>query len=226
MNYKAVIFDFNGVLFFDADLQARSWQRIAKELRGSEMTANELDTHMHGRPNSYVMSYLAGRPIAAPELLELIQAKESLYRDLCLQNPDRFVLSPGACDLLERLTSSNIPRTIATSSEITNVQFFIKHLRLHRWFDVSKIVYDNGVRPGKPAPDMYLAAAQNIGIAAGECMVVEDAVSGIRAAHAAGIGYIIGLGALAAHAKLRACVGVSAVIETLEQFPRNLLLHD
>jgi beta-phosphoglucomutase-like phosphatase (HAD superfamily) len=57
-------------------------------------------------------------------------------------------------------------------------------------------------------------------------MVVEDAVSGIRAAHAAGIGYIIGLGAPAAHAKLRACLGVSAVIETLEQFPRNLLLHD
>ena len=84
---------------------------------------------------------------------------------------------------------NNIPRTIATSSEITNVQFFIQHLSLHRWFDVTKIVYDDGVRPGKPAPDMYLAAARNIGIAAGECMVVEDAISGLQAAHAAGIGW-------------------------------------
>jgi beta-phosphoglucomutase-like phosphatase (HAD superfamily) len=223
MNYKAIIFDFNGVLFFDADLQANSWQGVAKELRGTEMTDDELDTHMHGRPNSYVLSYLAGRTIAGQELLELIQAKESIYRDLCLQNPHRFVLSPGAHDLLDTLTDNHIPRTIATSSEITNVQFFIQHLQLHRWFDVSKIVYDNGVRPGKPAPDMYLAAAQNIGTAAGECMVVEDAVSGIQAAHAAGIGYIIGLGAPAAHAKLRACAGLSTVIESLEQFPRNKL---
>lgn len=223
MNYKAIIFDFNGVLFFDADLQARSWQGVAKSLRGYEMTADELDTHMHGRPNSYVLSFLAGRTIAGQELLELIQAKESHYRDLCLQNPDRFVLSPGAHALLEKLSLSRIPRTIATSSEITNLEFFIQHLDLHRWFDVSQIVYDDGVRPGKPAPDMYLAAARNIGVAAGECMVVEDAVSGIKAAHAAGIGYIIGLGAPSAHAKLRACPGVATVIESLEQFPHNKL---
>ncbi len=225
MNYKAIIFDFNGVLFFDADLQAQSWQGVAKQLRGTEMTADELDTHMHGRPNSYVLSYLAGRTIAGQELLELIQAKESIYRDLCLQNPDRFVLSPGAHDLLDALTHNHIPRTIATSSEITNLQFFVQHLELHRWFDVSKIIYDNGVRRGKPAPDMYLAASTNIGVAPGECMVVEDAVSGIQAAHAAGIGYIVGLGPPAAHAKLRACPGVSAVIQSLEEFPRDKLLQ-
>src|ERR1700722_9266764 len=225
MNYKAIIFDFNGVLFFDTDLQAQSWQGVAKKLRGYEMTPDELDDHMHGRPNSYVLSFLAGRTITGQELLDLIQAKESLYRDLCLQEPRRFVLSPGALDLLEKLASSNIPRTIATSSEITNLKFFIEQLNLRRWFDVNQIVYDDGVRPGKPAPDMYLTAARNIGIAAGECMVVEDAVSGIKAAHAAGIGYIIGLGAPAAHAKLRACPGVATVIESLVQFPRNKLLQ-
>jgi beta-phosphoglucomutase-like phosphatase (HAD superfamily) len=226
MKYKAIIFDFNGVLFFDADLQASSWQGTAKALRGTGMSSDELDTHMHGRPNSYVLSYLAGRTIASQELLDLIQAKESIYRDLCLRNPHRFVLSPGAHDLLDTITHNLIPRTIATSSETTNVKFFIDHFHLHRWFDVSKIVYDDGVRPGKPAPDMYLAAARNLGVVPNECMVVEDAISGIQAAHAAGVGYIIGLCAPATHAKLRARPGVSAVIESLEQFPRNLLLHD
>jgi beta-phosphoglucomutase-like phosphatase (HAD superfamily) len=226
MSYKAIIFDFNGVLFFDADLQAQSWQGAARSLRGYEMSPDELDSHMHGRPNSYVLSYLAGRTIAGQELLDLIQAKESIYRGLCLQNPNRFVLAPGAHDLLDTLTHDHVPRTIATSSEITNLQFFIQHLQLHRWFDVSKIVYDDGVRPGKPAPDMYLAAARNVGVAPSECMVVEDAVSGIQAAHAASIGYIIGLGAPGAHAKLRACMGVAAVIESLEQFPHNILLQD
>jgi beta-phosphoglucomutase-like phosphatase (HAD superfamily) len=71
-------------------------------------------------------------------------------------NPRRLVLSPGARGLLETLERRNIPRTIATSSEITNLNFFIEHLRLDRWFDVAKIVYDDGIRRGKPAPDIYL----------------------------------------------------------------------
>jgi HAD superfamily hydrolase (TIGR01509 family) len=224
MRYQGIVFDFNGVLFWDADLQIRSWQRLAKNLRGREMTDDELASHMHGRPNSYVLSYLAGRTIGGQELVDLIQVKESFYRKLCLQNPRRLVLSPGARDLLETLARSKVPRTIATSSEITNLNFFIEHLRLDRWFDVAKIVYDDGTRPGKPAPDFYLAAARNIGIAPSECVVVEDAVSGIAAAYAAGIGYIVAIGAPAAFEKLLACNGVAVAIESLRAFPREKLL--
>jgi beta-phosphoglucomutase-like phosphatase (HAD superfamily) len=221
---RGIVFDFNGVLFWDADLQVKSWQVIARNLRGREMTEDELVMHMHGRPNSYVMSYLAGRTIVGQELLKLIQAKESLFRALCLADPSRLVLSPGAQDLLEWLAHSNIPRSIATSSEITNLKFFLEHLRLGQWFDVAKIVYDDGTCPGKPAPDMYLAAARNIGIAASECVVVEDAVSGLAAANAAGIGYIVALGSPAARPRLLACDGVAVAITSLREFPRERLL--
>jgi HAD superfamily hydrolase (TIGR01509 family) len=225
MRYRGIVFDFNGVLFWDADLQIRSWQAIAKNLRGREMTHDELATHMHGRPNSYVLSYLAGRTIPGQELVDLIQVKESFYRELCLVNPRRLALSPGARDLLETLARSNIPRTIATSSEIANLNFFIEHLRLDRWFDVAKIVYDDGVRPGKPAPDSYLAAAENIGVAPSECVVVEDAVSGLAAAYAAGIGYIVAIGARAAFQKLLACNRVAVAIRSLRDFPREQRLY-
>jgi beta-phosphoglucomutase len=221
---RGIVFDFNGVLLFDAAAQTASWQGMAKNLRGHEMTDEEFTIHMHGRPNSYVLSYLAGRQIVGQELLDLIQAKESLYRELCLKEPRAFVLSPGAGDLLETLTERQIPRTIATSSEITNVKFFIQHLELGRWFDVATIVYDDGIRPGKPAPDMYLAAAKNIGLAPSQCVVVEDAISGIQSANAAGIGHIVALGPLATHKKLLACQGVATVIESLEHFPRATLL--
>jgi beta-phosphoglucomutase-like phosphatase (HAD superfamily) len=70
---------------------------------------------------------------------------------------------------------------------------------------------------------MYLAAAHNIQIPPKECIVVEDAISGLQAARAAGIGYIIGIGAPDAQARLLACDGVSAVIESLAQFPRERL---
>jgi HAD superfamily hydrolase (TIGR01509 family) len=136
-----------------------------------------------------------------------------------------MVLSPGAEDLLAALARARVARTIATSSEITNVRFFIEHLRLDRWFDTDKIVYDDGSRPGKPAPDVYLAAAQRIGVAAGDCVVVEDAVSGVESARAAGIRCIVGIGGAEGHARLLESQGAARVIDTLMDFPRELLLN-
>jgi len=224
VSYRGIIFDFNGVLFSDGDLQEKSWQVMAGKLRGREMTAEEFDLHMHGRSNAYVLSYLAGREIAAKELAELIEAKESLFRRLCLETPDRMTLSAGAQELLEWLKLTGIPRTIATSSGIRNVEFYIGHLHLDRWFDAGKLVYDDGVRPGKPAPDMYVAAAANIRVDPDGCIVVEDAVSGVMAAQAARIGYIVGIGAASSHATLLTSRGAAMVIDTLRDFPRERLL--
>jgi beta-phosphoglucomutase-like phosphatase (HAD superfamily) len=224
MSYRGIIFDFNGVLFSDGDLQEKSWQVMAQKLRGREMTDEEFDLHMHGRSNAYVLSYLAGRRITGPELAELIEAKESLFRSLCLETPNRMQLSTGAQDLLEWLKLAGVPRTIATSSGIRNVEFYIEHLHLDRWFEVGKLIYDDGARPGKPAPDMYLAAAANIQVDPARCVVVEDAVSGVMAAQAGGIGYIVGIGAAASHARLLTSRGAAVVIETLRDFPRERLL--
>jgi len=224
VSYRGIIFDFNGVLFSDSDLQEKSWQVMARRLRGREMTAEEFALHMHGRSNAYVLSYLAGRQITGNELADLTEVKESLFRRLCLETPGRMTLSAGAQDLLEWLKATSIPRTIATSSGIRNVEFYIEHLHLDRWFEVGKLIYDDGVRPGKPAPDMYLAAARNIGAESGSCVVVEDAVSGVMAARAAGIGYIVGIGASAGHASLLTSRGAAVVIETLRDFPRERLL--
>jgi HAD superfamily hydrolase (TIGR01509 family) len=222
--YQGIIFDFNGVLFFDSDLQEQAWQVVAEKLRGRRLTAEEFTLHMHGRSNRYVLSYLAGRDIAGSELTDWIEIKESLFRNLCLSTPNRLRLSPGAQDLLESLARADVPRTVATSSGIANVKFYIQHLHIDRWFDVDKLVYDDGVRPGKPAPDMYLAAADNIGVEPSRCVVVEDAVSGVTAAQAAGIGYIVGIGASASHASLLESKGAALVIETLRDFPRERLL--
>ncbi len=226
MRYQGIIFDFNGVLFFDSDLQEKSWQVVARQLRGREMSGEEFAWHMHGRANAYVLSYLAGRDITGPELAEWIEVKESIFRDLCLTTPGRLTLSPGAQDLLDSLVRAGTPRTIATSSGITNVRFYIRHLHLDRWFDAGKLVYDDGVRPGKPAPDMYLAAASKIGLEAHRCVVVEDAVSGVASALAAGAGCIVGIGATADHASLLTSQGAALVIETLGDFPRARLLED
>src|SRR2546421_11213816 len=95
VRYRGIVFDFNGVLFWDADLQVQSWQVIAKNLRGHEMTDDELLAHMHGRPNSYVLSYLPARPIGGQELSVLIKAKRRFIADCGLSTPRRLGLSPG-----------------------------------------------------------------------------------------------------------------------------------
>jgi len=220
VTYQGVIFDFNGVLFWDADLQVQSWQQVAIDLRGRPLTDEECHTHMHGRTNAAVLQYLAGRPLTAAELHDLTQRKESGYRALCLRHPAQFVLSPGAESVLDHLTKRNILRTIATSSEKTNLDFFIEHFKLARWFDLSKIVFDDRGRPGKPAPDIYLHAADYLNLPPKNCIVIEDALSGIQSAHAAGIGHIIAIGPAATHPKLRAIEGVSQVIESLEEFKK------
>ncbi len=226
MKYKGLIFDFNGVLLWDAPLHIEAWQATALRLRGSHLSDDEFSIHVHGRTNGHILSYLSGRTLQGQGLLELIQVKESMYRNLCLKNPEMFVLSPGAETLLDFVSSKDIPRTIATASEKTNLDFFIQHLGLDKWFELQRIVYDDGALPGKPAPDMYVKAAANIGLPPHECVVVEDAISGFQSAHAAKIGHIVGLGSLETHNKLLACLGVSTVIESLEQFPLEMLLNE
>ena len=121
------------------------------------------------------------------------------------------------------MASCGIRRTIATASERTNLDFFVQHLGLDRWFEVDRIVYDDGSRPGKPAPGVYLQAASNLGLQPAQCVVVEDSRSGLQAAHAAGIGYIVALGPIGMPKSLARLEGVSAVIESLRQMPREAL---
>ncbi|MEC5398324.1 HAD family hydrolase [Uliginosibacterium sp. H1] len=220
---QGVIFDFNGVLLWDAALHEEAWQAAALRLRGRPLDAHEFEHHVHGRPNASILAYLLGRPVAGAELEALAQQKESLYRERCLQRPDIFVLSPGATRLLDTLVAADVPRTIATSSDRRNLDFFIAHLGLARWFDVTRIVHDDGSRPGKPAPDCYLQAAANLGPAAQDCIVVEDAVSGFRAARAAGVGCLIALADPSRAAQLGADHGVDQVIASLADFPLALL---
>ena len=91
------------------------------------------------------------------------------------------------------LKANKIVFTIATSSEKTNVDFFFKNLPLGNWFDINKIVYDDGKLPGKPLPDIYLKAAEKIDLSPQKCIVIEDAISGIKSAYNAKIGKIIAI---------------------------------
>jgi beta-phosphoglucomutase-like phosphatase (HAD superfamily) len=224
VGYKGIIFDFNGVLWWDGHLQEQAWRHLSVEIKGGPLSEEEYAVHVHGRSNQHTLEYLAGHSVHGDELAQLSGRKEAIYRQLCLDQGPGFELSPGAVELLDSLLDHQIPRTIATASGSANLDFFVEHLSLDRWFNTARIVYDDGMRPGKPAPDIYLQAAHNLALDPAQCIVVEDSRSGIQAAYSAGSGYIIALGPASTHGQLAELVGVDAVVESLAQVPAERLL--
>lgn len=196
MSYNGIIFDFNGTLFWDSELHMEAWREFSKRLRGTQFSDEEMLKYMFGRTNEDIIAYAIGkRP--SPELVEKFAVeKEQVYRDMCKLHPEIFKLAPFAEEFLDYLKANNIPRTIATMSEKDNVDFYIKEFHLEKWFDVEKIVYSDGIIPGKPAPDIYLIAAKRLGLDPQNCIVVEDAISGINAAKNAGIGKVVAIASM------------------------------
>ena len=194
--YKGIIFDFNGTLFFDSEKHLEAWREFSKRIRPYPFTDEEMREHMFGRTNEDIISYLLGRNPDAELVEKLGQEKEAVYREMCRKDMIHTVLAPGAAEFLDFLKENDIPRTIATMSDKSNVDFYIETFKLEKWFDVNKIVYDDGTLPGKPAPDIYIKASKNLGIAVKDCVVVEDALSGLESAHKAGAGMIIAMASM------------------------------
>ena len=193
MSYNGIIFDFNGTLYWDSELHKQTWREFSKDLRGTSFTEEEMIKYLFGRTNEEIIRYAIGRQ-PTPEMVEDYGSrKEELYRQLAVKDKKNFHLAPGAVEFLDYLKEKNIPRTIATMSDKTNVDFYIKNFHLEKWFDIDKIAYADGVTPGKPAPDIYLKAAQNIGLDPQNCVVIEDALSGIESARRANIGKIVAI---------------------------------
>ena len=188
---KGIIFDFNGTLFWDSEIQENAWKTFGTKLSGRNITDEEFNTYFHGRTNKDTLEYLTERVLTDKEVNELAQQKESIYRDLCKSDLNKFKLAPGVERYLDYLKENNIPFTIATVSEINNVNFFIKEFQLDKWFDIIKIVYDDGTFRGKPEPDIYLKASEALNIQPDNCIVFEDALSGVQSAQRAGVKEII-----------------------------------
>ena len=219
---KGVIFDFNGTLYWDSQLHYDAWIEYSKILRGTPFTKEEMRDNMFGHTNEDIIEYAIGKK-PTPEMVEkYAKEKEELYRKRCLKDRANFKLAPGAEEFLDYLKSNNIPMTIATMSEWDNVEFYIKKFNLARWFDIDKIVYSNGKIPGKPAPDIFLIAADKIGLAPKDCLVFEDAIAGINAAKSAGIGKIIAVDSLEPVEFYQNIDGLSAIIKDFREVDKTL----
>ena len=219
---KGIIFDFNGTLYWDSKLHYEAWREYSRILRGTEFTDKEMREKMFGHTNEDIIEYAIGRKPSKEMVEKYGREKESLYRKRCLLNPQEFKLAPGAVEFLDYLKSNNIPMTIATMSEWDNVEFYIENFRLGKWFDLDKIVYSDGTIPGKPAPDIFEIAAKKIGLQPSDCVVVEDAIAGIKSAKSAGIGRVIAIASLEPIEFYQQICGLHSIIKNFDEFDRAM----
>jgi len=217
-----VIFDFNGTLFWDTKKHHDAWFELSRVVRGYPFSDEEF-VKLTGHTNRSIMQYLSPGELSEQKIHEMSMEKEKIYRELCRKDPDNLHLAPGAIDFLNYLRDNKVPRTIASSSEITNIRFFIEVFKLEQWFDIDRIVYDQGLFPGKPFPDIYLKAVEVLGLDASKCIVFEDAQAGIESAYKAKIGeiYCINGDSKKDFAHLP---GVTGVINDFNDFDRSIII--
>jgi pseudouridine 5'-phosphatase len=177
-----VIFDMDGLLLDTEPFYTQVTQEIVG--RFGKTFDWSVKGNMVGRPAMESARYLVealALPIT-PE--EYLREREAMLERLA---PTSAPL-PGACALTRALAARGVPLALATSS--ARRLFELKTAHHRDWFRVFSVVVvgdDPRVRRGKPAPDIFLLAAADLGAAPASCVVVEDAPAGIEAAHAAGM---------------------------------------
>lgn len=174
----ALIFDLDGVVVDSMPLHTLAWQHYLNSLGAG---GHDVETRMHGRRNDEIVRDFMGPDVDPAVIFEHGAAKERLFRQMMGANLQRHLVS-GITALLER--ASHVPTALATNAEPANVDFVLDGAGLRPYFRA--IVDGTQVERPKPAPDVYLRAAAQLGMAAKNCIVFEDSPVGIDAARAAG----------------------------------------
>lgn len=178
---KGVIFDWDGVVIDSSAEHERAWEILAEEI--SQPLPDGHFKRGFGKKNEVIIPEILGWTKNPAGIEKLAARKEAIYRDLVCQRGVQIL--PGARELLVALRNGGIPRAIGSSTPRQNLEAIFAATGLREFFDA--VVCGDDVSHGKPAPDVFLLAAQKLGLAPADCLVIEDAHAGIEAAHRAGI---------------------------------------
>ncbi len=179
---QAVIWDLDGVILDSADEHRRAWQRLARE-EGIPMTDADFWSTF-GKRNDDIFATLWGN-LVPEQVKTLSDRKEMYFRELIRESAAPL---PGAIELMRELQDAHFSQALASSTPIENINLIANVLGLNQYLSI--LVSGETVAKGKPAPDIFLKAAAELHKQPTVCLVIEDAVAGVEAAHAAGMSCI------------------------------------
>jgi beta-phosphoglucomutase family hydrolase len=180
---QAVIFDMDGVLVDSGGPHLESWQLLARE-HGLDVSP-ETFTRTFGMRSRDIIRTIWGENTTDDDIRRLVDRKEVLYRELIT---GRVPLCAGVRETLTALAAGGLVLAVGTSGPPENLELVLREAGLGAFFAAT--VSGTDVRHGKPAPDVFLLAAERLGVPPAQCVVVEDAPVGIAAARAAGMAVI------------------------------------
>lgn len=206
MTVKAFIFDLDGVLTDTSEYHYRAWKRLADELGiPFHRQRNEALRGVSRRRSLELL--LDGRPATEAQMEEWMERKNRYYGKFLKElTPDDLL--PGALDLLREIRRAGLKVGIASASKNTRTVLD----RLNLWPLADAVSDGYSMERTKPAPDLFLHCARQLGVMPEEAVVVEDAAAGVEAALAGGF-WTVGLGPEArvgaAHATFPSLEGVT-----------------
>lgn len=178
MKCRGAIFDMDGLLFDTERIFQQTWNEIAKEK--NLYLSEEFASAISGTNGSYMCSVIEkyykvsdGRKIR-DDCMERVQKKLEVYV------PKKV----GVDEILQYFKKHSVHLAVASSSSKKQIENNLKRAGVRSYFEA--IVSGTEVENGKPAPDIFLLAAEKIGCRPEECYVFEDSLNGIRAGYAAG----------------------------------------
>lgn len=206
--YRAVLFDFDGTLAQTMEQHFNAWRTIFLR-HNVEITPEEM-LPLEGMALPEIARCLAKLKEIEVDALSIVQDKEAYY----LANHS-FQLYAGVETLLQELKQRLVPIAIVTAAPAQRFEHSVPNEFL-ALFDA--VITGDKYERGKPFPDPYLIAATTMGVSANECLVVENAPMGVKAAKAAGA-FCIGItSTLAAHHLKEADIVIGTFLE-LETLP-------
>lgn len=206
-----VIFDMDGVLVASGPAHAASWKMVARK-HGRTVTDEDFRRNF-GRPSRDIIRILWGEDgpggprLSEEQVRRIDDEKEAAYRELVR---GMVPLTIGTREALAALYAAGIALAVGTSGPPENVELVLTETQLEHYFRA--VVTGADITRGKPAPDCFALAAERLGLAAADCVVVEDAPVGLEAARAAGMGTIALVGTYDADS-LRAAGATEVVTE-------------
>lgn len=190
--FRAAVFDMDGTLVDNMRFHSRAWLTLAERHGIAGVSAERIERDWAGFKNAEVIPRLLGRPVEPEELERLSDEKERCYRELYA--PALRPL-PGLLSFLDQLAGAGVRLAVATAAPPANRELVLGGLELSARFQC--VIGAEHARRGKPAPDIYLAAAAALELAPADCLAFEDALAGVQSARAAGM----------------RCVGLTTVVE-------------
>ena len=175
------VFDVDGTMVANHAWHQAGWIELGRG-RGLPIDADYYRNHIHSKDNEVILGIMR-RNFSMPELgQDIADEKEAIYRELY-----RPVLKPmaGLTAFLDQLRAQGTPCAVASNAPEPNARMILDALGIEDLF--AAVVTPGPALPGKPKPDIFLAAAAALGLPPARCVVFEDSYSGFLAAEAAGM---------------------------------------